>query len=107
MFSQFFHDELLNMPAPVASAYAREWSCPVFPAADGGWALVQVLADTHQLAAAAEDPRVLVLPTLYDQSPLDSRVIASYAEAGAAAGMSLGTLLSKLSSAEPRFSLQL
>jgi hypothetical protein len=107
MYSQFNTDELLGMMAPVASAYGSGWHCPIFPAADGDWALCQVLADTNQLAAAAQDPRVIVCPLLYDSTPLPKQITDAYASQGATAGMSLGSLIATLASAEPVFGISL
>jgi hypothetical protein len=107
MFSVFNTDPLINMMAPVASAYGNGWQCPVFPTTEGGWALVQVLCDSNQIAAAAQDNRVIVCPLLYDPSPLPQTITDAYAAQGATPGMSIGALISKLASTEPVYAITL
>lgn len=107
MFSQFNTDELIGMMAPVASAYGRGWQCPIFPAAEGDWALCQVLCDANQLAAAAQDPRVIVCPLLYDPAPLPQQITDAYAAQGATTGMSIGALIATLAATEPVYGITL
>jgi hypothetical protein len=104
MFSQFVHDEQIGMMAPVAAAYGNGWHCPEFPA-EGGSALCQVLCSTHQIAAAKEDPRIVVCPLLYDPTPVNSAIIAAYAGQGATAGMSMGALIATLAEVEPNYGI--
>jgi hypothetical protein len=101
--SQFFTDSASGLNMPVCIAYGKDWLCPTYPATPDGWAIVQMQCDSHQLEAAAQDPRVLVLPLAFDPSPLPQQVIDVYASWGATTGMSLGALLSTLASVEPIF----
>ena len=107
MYSQFFYDDLINMMAPVASAYGNGWYCASSPLSDGGSALCQVLCNGNQIAAAKLDPRVIVCPTMYDPTPVDPTVIAAYASMGATAGMSMGALIATLAEVEPIFGMEL
>lgn len=101
--TEFYQDEDLNIIVPVCSAYGGRYLCPTHPDTPDGWALVQMLCDAHQLEAAAQDPRVIVLPLTFDPSPLPQQVTDNYTTWGATAGMSLGALLAKLAVAEPTF----
>ena len=102
--SQFFQDPELKMDLPVCSAYGGDWFCPLHPAdLSDGWALVLMYCNPHHLEAAAEDSRVVVCPVVFDPSPVPEKVIETYASWGAAAGMSMGTLLAKLSETVPAF----
>lgn len=103
MFSQFYTDPLLGMMAPVASAYGSGWSCPVFPTTEGASALCLVNCDQNQLAAAAQDTRVVVCPMMFDMTPVAPAVIAEYSSLGATSGMSIGTLIATLAATEPVF----
>lgn len=103
-FSKFYQDETLNMPVPVCTAYGADWHCPTMPAdINTGWALVYMYCNAHQLDAAAQDPRVLVCPLIFDPTPVAQSIIDTYADWGATAGMSLGALLAKLAETEPIF----
>jgi hypothetical protein len=62
-----------------------------------------VLCNTHQIAAAKEDPRVIVCPLLYDPTPVNPAIIAAYADKGATAGMSMGALIAMLAEVEPNY----
>ena len=64
---------------------------------------MQILCSPQQLEAAKQDSRVMVLPLVFDPSPLPQQVIDAYANRGATAGMSLAVLLSMLAAAEPVF----
>ena len=106
--SQFYEDTVIQSPVPVCSGYGMQWFCPTMPAdLASGWALVQMLADSHQIAAAGQDPRIVVCPLLFDPSPLPEAVINAYTSWGATAGMSLAALLAKLHAAEPVFGITL
>jgi hypothetical protein len=105
MLSQMFTDPV-HGTTPVCGAYCNAWGCPVFPAA-GGWALVQTQCDPHQLEAAGQDTRVIVLPLTYDPAAVPAQVIAAYASMGATAGMSMGSLLSTLALTEPTYAQSL
>jgi hypothetical protein len=102
-YSQFFADPQTRALTPVATAYGNGWYCPILPTVDGGWALCQVNSGSHQLEAAAQDPRVIVLPLLFDPAPVSQTVIDAYSAQGAIAGMSMGALISKLAELEPCF----
>lgn len=103
LLSQFFEDETIGHDVPVCNAYGGTWHCPTKPADANGWALVQILCDAHQLDAAAQDPRIVVCPLVFDPAPLPQKVIDAYASWGAVPGMSMGALLAKLAEAEPAF----
>jgi hypothetical protein len=101
--SQFFEDDAIGHRVPVCSAYGGTWFCPTLPADEDGWALVQMLASPHQIDAAAQDPRVIVCPLVFDPSPLPKQVTDAYASWGASEGMSLAALIAKLAATEPLF----
>jgi len=101
--SQFFTDPVSTLTMPVCIAYGKDWLCPTYPATADGWAIVQMLCDSHQLDAAVQDPRVLVLPLVFDPTPLPQQVTDTYTSWGATTGMSLGALLAKLAETEPVF----
>jgi hypothetical protein len=103
LFSQFYVDDSLHMPVPVCSAYGFRWFCPSFPRDTDGWALVQMLTTPQQIEASKDDPRVLVMPQLYDPTPLPQIVTDTYADWGATAGMTAGALIAKLEETEPVF----
>lgn len=102
-FSQVYTDPDLNMTVPVCNAYGGQYFCPTYPSTPTGWALVQMLANAHQLEAAKQDQRVLVLPITMDPTPLPQQVTDNYASWGATTGMSLAALLCKLAETEPVF----
>lgn len=103
ILSQFFYDSDYQMDLPVCAAYGGDWVCPTMPATPEGWALVQLLCNTHQLDAASSDSRIVICPVLADPSPLPSAVTDAYASWGATAGMSMAQLLAKLGQTEPVF----
>jgi hypothetical protein len=103
IFSQFYTDPDTRRLLPVCNAYGGNWHCATFPSITDGWALVQMQCDPHQIEAAAQDPRVLVLPLIFDPSALPQQVTDAYASMGATSGMSLGSLLAKLAETEPVF----
>ena len=82
-FSQVYTDPDLNMTVPVCNAYGGQYFCPTYPSTPTGWALVQMLANAHQLEAAKQDQRVLVLPITMDPTPLPQQVTDNYASWGA------------------------
>lgn len=104
--SQFYTDSILGIDTPICTAYGGQYLCPLHPAS-GGWALVQMLSTSMQMDAARSDPRVLVLPYLFDPTPVAAAVITAYASMGATAGMSLGLLLATLAATEPLYGAQL
>jgi len=102
--SQFYTDSAMNnMVIPICTAYGTEWFYPTAPVTANGWALVSMLCNAHQIDAAAQDSRVLVLPQLYDPSALPAAVITAYSSWGATTGMSLAQLLVQLAKTEPLF----
>lgn len=102
MLSKFFRDENENL-VPVASAYGGRYSYPRSPATDDGWALVFMLTSPQQIAAARQDPRVVVCPLAFDNSAAPDEVISTYASWGVTAEMSMGSVLARLSETEPIF----
>ncbi len=104
MLTQFFRDSTGLHLIPICSAYGNHWRCPMYPATDDGWALVEIVSAPNQLEAAKADPRVLVCPLLFDPSAVPQPVVDAYAAHGAAAGMSMGLLLSTLNEVEPIYS---
>lgn len=102
-FSQFYRDTTLQMLMPVCNSYGYRWFVPSYPPDEDGWGLVQMLTTPHQIQAAVPDPRVIIMPQMYDATPLPQAVIGTYAKWGATAGMSFGTLLAKLEETEPTF----
>jgi len=103
-FSQTYQDADLRHIMPVCRAYGYHWHIPRHPDESNGWTLVQMACGQHQLEAAKQDHRVIVLPALFDRSTLPAAVIEAYASWGAAADMDLATLLAKLGETEPLFS---
>jgi hypothetical protein len=59
--------------------------------------------DPHQVEAAKQDNRLLVLPPLWDGTPVDTKVIEKYTSMGATTGMSLAQLLATLVETDPIF----
>ncbi len=100
MLTQFFRDAQNNL-VPVASAYGHRYRCPMNPATDAGWALIEIWAGAHQIDAAKQDSRIVVCPYLFDPTPLAAQVISAYASFGATTGMSMGALLALLADLEP------
>lgn len=105
MFTPCYTDDAIGMMAPVASAYGSGWHCPAFPTTEGGSALCQITCNTHQIAAAKQDPRVIVCPLLYDPTPVNPAIIAAYAGQGATAEMSMGALIAALAEVEPNYGI--
>lgn len=91
---------------PVCSVYGGQWLIPSHPAAATDQVLVLMLTNPLPMAAAALDPRVLVMPYLWDPAPVPAAVTTAYAAMGATAGMSLAQLLAKLAQTEPIFAQQ-
>ena len=101
VLSQFYVDSGLAMSRPICGAYGGRFLYAAAPAIADGWALVQILCSPQQLEAAKQDPRIIVLPLVFDPSPLPQKVIDSYADRGAVAGMSLAALLAHLAETDP------
>ncbi len=87
---------------PVAADYASSWVCPRFPDAPQTQALVWIETTPQQLAAAAQDARLTICPSLGSLAAPAS-VVASYATWGTAAGMSMDELIGHLATIEPAF----
>ena len=68
-----------------------------------GWALVLIMATHIQVAAASQDPRVVVYPMMFDPSPVPTQVVTAYSAMGATTGMSMGGLIAKLCKAESAY----
>ncbi|MGD0520933.1 MAG: hypothetical protein ABSA48_06730 [Terracidiphilus sp.] len=107
IFTPFYTDELIGMMAPVAAAYGVGWHCANFPATEGGSALCQILCNTHQIAAAKQNPRIIVCSLLIDPAPVDQIIIAAYGGQGATAGMSMGALIATLAETESNYTYEL
>jgi hypothetical protein len=107
VLSQFTTDPETKVSTPVAASYGGHWMCPVCPAdLENGWALVQIMIDPAQVAAAKQDDRIVVCPLLFDPSPAPQQVVDTYASWGVTAGMSMGALIAKLCEKEPCFGLR-
>jgi hypothetical protein len=105
ILSQFFQDTSINHLVAVCASYGGNWHCPLYPTDTvNGWSLVLVEINLHQLEALREDPRCVVLPQIYDPSPVPTAVVTAYAQDGVKAGMSLAQVIEQLSIAEPAFS---
>lgn len=101
MLSQFYKEPAHGWDWPVAASYSDGHECPRHPDAPGGWALVRCNASSHQVEAAALDPRVQPYRTLWDA--LTPETVAAYQQQGAAVGMMLGQLIQRLAQSDPGF----
>ena len=101
VLSKFFRDG--DRLLPVAGAYGAYLCCPLYPATDDGWALVELLSDPQRMEAAGQDSRIVVCPAEADPQPVAETVITAYADRGATSGLSMAALLAVLAAGEPRF----
>jgi hypothetical protein len=102
MLTQFYIDSTRDgFEWPVAAAYANGHTAPRHPDTSDGWALVFCNSDSHQIEAAAQDPRVQPYRTVWDT--ITPETVAAYAAQGAVTGMMLCQLLSLLAQWEAGF----
>ena len=104
ILTQFFEDTTINHTVAICASYGGNWLVPLYPADKvNGWALCLMEINIHQLEALKEDPRCVVLPNLYDPTPVPAQVVTAYAADGVTAGMSLAQVIAQLEVAEPAF----
>jgi len=88
--------------APLAAEYANQWEAPLHY---NGFALVYCVMNAHQLAAAKQDPRLIVLDSLHLLTAIPDKVAAHHAAHGLAQGMTLAAALACLAKQHPSFDL--
>lgn len=101
MLSQFVTCPTWSTPHPVCAAYSNGHLYPEPPVTSDGWAFVACNSGSHQIEAAAQDPRVNIYRTLWD--PITPQTVISYAAQGAKAGMMLGQLIQLLAQTNHSF----
>lgn len=84
---------------------ARDYSLrnPPAPLHFGSHALCYCEMTADQLQAAQQDPRLIVLPSMYDPAPIPEAIAAALEQYGVTAGMSQIEMLKKLGEVEPQF----
>lgn len=83
---------------PVAREYAIRSEHPFH---HNGHALTLCMMNAHMLAAARQDPRLIVLPSIHERTAVHKRVTDHHAEHGAKEGMALHELLITLAKHHP------
>jgi hypothetical protein len=106
MLSHFYFDTNGSIQA-VCAAYGNRFLCPAGPITPDAFALVLLATSSMQLAAAAQDPDVLLMPLIFDPSPVPQILVDTYAARGVTTGMSMAQVICKLSESEPRFLLEI
>jgi hypothetical protein len=108
ILSRVFRARGNNFLTPHCAAFGGDWRCPIHPADEAnGWALVEIYTDTHRIKGMKKNPKMIVLPLLFDPRPLPQEAIDAYASKGAVPGMSMGALLAMLAEDEPLYGFQL
>lgn len=102
LLSQYYVDDR-GWTYPVAFDYGEHYFAPLHPETPDGWSLVRLAADSHQLDAAKQDPRVVYCGRDYDTPPAKMlEVYASQLDPNVTY-MFLGQVLARLAQTEPSY----
>jgi hypothetical protein len=83
------------LPGNIHAAAEYTIGCE-YPIIVNGFALAHCTMNAHQLAAARQDPRLTVLPSLHSTAPVPANVVQHHADHGMVAGMSMHDALMKM-----------